>query len=665
MPVRPMVTARRYWPKRELAVSRSLAAVAVAFMAAATVAAILPGPWHASHPRNWFIAVVCGLLGVRIIAHARRNSVGWLLLVVGVCAAVTVGCEAWSALRPAAWVATWMWWPTYALLPVVALVFPTGSLPSRRWWWWALLYCGVTATVLGPVGIGWASWSAPGDFWHNAVEGSAPRGLPVTIALLGLGGALLSLLGGIAALLLRWHRAEGDQRRLLVWAIAGAVLTAFAVGFEMSGGDEGAAWAVGAAVLPAATVIAIMRYGLYEIELVIHRSLLYGLLVLVLMAVHAAVATAATIPFPAQADTLATVVVIAALTPLYRFLHARLNQWLYGDTDNPYVVLSRLAESLAAPPTHAGAFAAVARSAAVALKLPYVAVLLDSAPDPQVLAEYGRRRTRSPLEFPMTHRGVRVGVLVAQSRSPEENLSRRERRLLEDLARQVAPTAMSERLDQDLRRVRVRLAQAREEERRQIRRELHDGIRSGLAGIGLQIDSARDQLDGTMCAPDELLGRARHNVNVTLEAVRQVVAGRLEPAGLDRGLVEALRQRTRACAEDAGIAIELDADDDLGPLTQAVEVAAYWVTVEALANVRRHSRAGSCRVGLHRTTHLELEITDDGRGLPVTPSKHDGGLLMMRERCVELDGDFSITRLEPNGTRIHVRFPLDLNTQSY
>lgn len=658
MPIHRQTIAGRFRRKWELAASRSLAAVAAAVLVAATAQALRPGPWHASHPRNWVIAVACCLLAVRIIAHARRNAVGWLLLAMGLCAAVTVGCDAVPGVRVAAWVATWSWWPTYALPAVVALVFPTGTLPSRRWWWRCVLACGAAATLLGPVGIGWAAWSAPGSFWDDAVRGTAQRGWPLVVALVGLGALLLGLLGGVAAQVVRWRRAEGGQRRLLVWAAAGTVLMTLAILFELSGA-EWAAWAVGAAALPAATLVAVMRYGLYEIDLVIHRSLLYGLLVAILLAVQAVAVMLATRPFPAAADALGTVAVVVTLAPLYRLLRERLGRWLYGDRDNPYAALSRLARSLAHPLPAAEVFPAVARSVAEALKLPYVAVLLDAEPQARPLARYGHSHDRPPLRVPMTYGGTRVGELVVEPRSPDERLGRREQRLLADLATQVAPTARSERLDRDLRRVRARLAHAREEERREIRRDLHDGIRSGLAGIGLQLDSARQHVRDGQPVLDDLLGRARHNLTSTLCAIDQVVAGRLQPADLEHGLVEALRRRPTADARDAGVSVELTTEGDLGRLPEAVEAAAYWVASEALTNVVRHSRADSCHIRLSRTSALDLEIVDDGIGLPDVRPAHDGGLLLMAERCTELGGEFTIARIGLRGTRVNARFPLD------
>ncbi len=203
---------------KEVLVSRLLAAVSAACLLAVTAAHLLGhDPVRLSHPRNWLMAVVCCLLGLRIIAHASRNITGWLILAMGVCSALAVGMQGWATQPVSSWLGTWVWWPSYALLPMTILFFPTGRLPSPRWRWLVVVIA--VGVLLPMVGFGWASWATPATFWDDAVSGSATRGLPLLIAVAGLVLLVVGLLGSLCSLVARWRRALSTERRLLVWSV--------------------------------------------------------------------------------------------------------------------------------------------------------------------------------------------------------------------------------------------------------------------------------------------------------------------------------------------------------------------------------------------------------------------------------------------------------------
>lgn len=195
-----------------------------------------------SHPRNWLVAFACTLLGVRVIGHVRRSSVGWLLLVMGLFGAVAVAVAGQPADHPARWVEAWVWWPTYALLPV-ALVFPDGKPLSDRWW--IAIGASLFSAVAGAIGIAWASWGDPAAFWQ-----SGGGGLAKTITLIAVLAAGASVLAAVVSLAVRWRRAVGDERRLLVWAFA--LLAAAVVATVVETTDGHVAWIVGVLAFPAA-----------------------------------------------------------------------------------------------------------------------------------------------------------------------------------------------------------------------------------------------------------------------------------------------------------------------------------------------------------------------------------------------------------------------------
>jgi len=631
--------------------SRLLALLAAGFLVVAIVQAVLPGPWNASHPRDWIMAVFCGLLGTRVIAHARKNAVGWLLLVMGLCAALTVAAAAWSAVPVIAWLRTWVWWPTCSLLPVLALVFPSGRPPSRRWL--PILALCVGSTFLGVIGFGWASWAAPTTFWHDTVQGTARRGWPLAIALAGVVGASFGLLGAILSLSVRWRRASRSERHLVSWALACAVVTLAAFTIEAYR-TMGSSWIVAAAALPVATLVAILRYGLYDIDLIIHRSLLYGLIVMLLVAVYTAVVLAATASLPNYGHVIGTVVVVLGFAPLHKMLSRRLDHWLYGDRANPYAALSRLADHLESPVPHTGVFAAVVEAVAEVLKVPYVAVRLTAGAQVQMLAEHGRSREWPQLRVPITHRGVSLGVLVAEARSPEEGLGRRERLLLTDIARHAAPSARAEQLSHELRCAQSRLIRDREELLRRIELDIHDSVGAGLAGTRLQVDAVRKLLAGRDTRVEWLLESVIRSLGATSCQSRQLVHN-VWINELRLGLLAALNEQAdRFRTPDFDVRVI--ADGRIGRLPAAIETAAYLITGEALTNTAKHSSARSCQIRLRQTGNLELEIFDDGQGIPQAGIR-GVGLASMRARCEELCGTFHV-ETDKSGTRIRASMPL-------
>ena len=214
----------------------------------------------------------------------------------------------------------------------------------------------------------------------------------------------------------------------------------------------------------------------------------------------------------------------------------------------------------------------------------------------------------------------------------------------------------------DLRRSRERLVLAREEERRRLRRDLHDELAPTLAALGLSAATVGELI------PTDPKGAAFANeklqtvIRATVGDVRRLVYDLRPPALDELGLIEALRERaSRYVAQEGGVRVTVEAPDELPPLPAAVEVAAYRIVQEALTNVSRHARASECTVRLACTESpsraLTIEVTDNGVGLPETP-EYGVGLHSMRERAAELGGECEIARSWPSGTRVFARLPL-------
>ncbi|MCP2247173.1 sensor histidine kinase [Lentzea aerocolonigenes] len=614
--------------RSEVVLARVIGALVAACVLFAVVHTAVTGA--VAHPRNWLVAFACTLLGVRVIGHVRRSAVGWLLLAMGVFGAVAVAVAGQPEDHPARWVEAWVWWPTYALLPAVALVFPNGRPLTNRWW--IAIGASLFSAVAGTIGIAWASWGDPAGFWQ-----SRGGGLAKTITLVAVLAAGIAVVAAVVSLFLRWRRAEGDERRLLVWAVALLGLAVVATVVETTDGHV--AWIIGVLAFPAAAVIAIVRYGLYDIGLLIHRSLLYGSLTVVLLLVYLGVMVGAGELFTNDAEVIGVVAAGLVFAPIRSWLQRRLDLWLFGQRTDPYVALSTLSEKLE---RSQDVLPTVAQTVAESLKLPYVAIRGGS-----VLAEHGRSRGWPQLRFPMTYRGSSVGDLVVEPRAPDERLSDRELSLLVDLARSTAPAAQSIKLTADLQLARERLVRAREEERLRLRRDLHDGVGPALVGIRLQLKALRRSLG-------EVLDPVLADVDTTAVEVRRLVDG-LRPPILDQGLALAVRDEAARFNGDLTVQVEAEQIDGL---SAAVEVAAYRIVAEALTNTARHSGASKCVITVRADGDLVVEIVDDGRGVSAD-SKPGVGLDSMRERCAELGGSCTVGPAQPHGTRVVARIPLE------
>jgi signal transduction histidine kinase len=292
-----------------------------------------------------------------------------------------------------------------------------------------------------------------------------------------------------------------------------------------------------------------------------------------------------------------------------------------------------------------------------ALRVPYAGVELRGDAGWSMAAEHGR--PAGPVEeFPMTYQNEQVGRLLVSARAPGQQLDMSDRRLLTDLARQVAVAAQAVRTSLALQRSRVQLVSAREEERRRLRRELHDGLGPTLAGVTLGLHAARSHVSSSPDQAERMLASLEAQAEQAVADVRRVVYG-LRPPALDEfGLVRALQlHASQLEATTPALAIRLEAPSErLGQLPAAVEVAAYRIACEALTNVVRHSAASSCSVRIHLNNALELDVVDNGRGIP--PDQGAGvGILGMHERADELGGRL-LVESSPRGTEVHARLPV-------
>ncbi len=633
-------------------------------------------------------------LGALIVTRHPENRVGWLFCAIGLLTIAELFAVYYAIytlwVQPgslpgglaAAWVQNWTWVVSSGLLGVfLPLLYPTGRLLSRCWG----LIGWLSAAVMALLTCGAAFH--PGPLFNylplipNPLGIEALDSFPTTIVNLLFGLLLLTMLASAISLLLRWRRTRGEERLQIKWfAFAGALLVGL---FVLQGLVRSVlhiaspafevlwpiAWYIALAALPLATGLAILKYRLYAIDLIINRSLVYGALTAIVIGVYVLVVGSLGIVFQASGNILVSLLATGLVAVLFQPFRGRLqravNHLMYGERDDPHAVLVRLGRRLEATLSPDAMLPVIVETVAQTLKLPYVAISLKRDEQFTIPAFYGDcRENETLLRLQLISQSEHMGELLLAPRGPSAPFTPADRVLLQDLTRHIGVALHAVHLTTDLQRLagelqhsRTQLVTTREEERRRLRRDLHDGLGSALTSVTFQLDAANNLLDRDPQAVKTLLKDLKAQTQASIADIRRLVYN-LRPPILDEwGLVAALREQVAQYQLNA-VQVTVEAPEPLPALLAAVEVAAYRIALEALANVIRHAQATRCTIRLAVCDDaLMVEVQDNGKGLP--SDYHAGvGISAMRERAAELGGSCVIEDIATGGTPVYARLPL-------
>ncbi len=625
------------------------------------------------------------LVGGLVASRRPTNPVGWFILGHALCFSLGEFSRQYAIYgfltepgslpfaRAAVWPAYWVWFPGLVLMfSLLPLYFPNGRLLSPRWRpaVWLAVFVALVAAGIGAFQPN--DLEAPGLPNPLGIEALRPFvGVFLDVALPALW--LILGLASVASLLVRFRRSRGEERQKIKWIGYAAVLMIAHIPldlFLLQPLAPAAAIVLGNVFLAipwAAIAVAVLRHRLYDIDLVINRTLVYGALSACLIGLYVLVVgylgTLLRVGDNLAVSLVAAGVVAVLFAPLRDRLQRGVNRLMYGERDDPYAVLSRLGRRLEATFDPDGVLPAIVETVAHALRLPYAAIALkhDSEGNFFEAVEYGNKEPAGePLVVTLAYQKETVGELRLSPRAPGEPFAESDLRLLEDLARQAGVAAHAVRLTTELQRSRERLVRAREEERRRLRRDLHDGVGPRLAALMLELETA-----GDLVAKDPeasaLMTRLSEQARETIADVRRSVRALRPPALDELGLVGALREATARYGRAGGLEVSVEAPDALPPLPAAVEVACYLIAQEATTNVARHAKASKCRVRVkldEEAGALIVEVEDDGRGI----GKNDRvgvGTSSMRERAEELGGRCMVEpSAEGSGTLVRALLPL-------
>ncbi len=651
------------WVPRLACVLGAVAVVEVCAGVAFTIAV----RWSFDEALNAFVVTngmmgasfaVCGMI---IGWHRPRNVVGWLFIGGGLAhatAALMAPLTEWlhisdasvGALRLAVTLFAWSWpWSIALTLPLALLLFPDGRPPSRRW-------RPAVVAVIATAPLFLLAWGAgpesppgvpPGYLVLASYDALAPLWTLAEVR------TLASLALAVVALVARYRRGSETERRQLLWLVlAGIIVVAVVAPWSFVAGTP-ILVLLAIPLIPLSVAVAILRHRLLDIRLVVSRAVAWVLLSGAVVVGYAALVTLLDRFVSAQVgrSAAATVVIALLVAPVLPRLQRVVDRVMYGDRRHPARIASKVAEQLVAGPSGLPGVAAAIRRA---LRMPYVAL----AGRDGLLAEDGLAST-AVQSIDLLYEGERVGDLRVGLRPGERQLGSADREVLDLMTLPLAVALHALNLSTEVQASRERIVAAREEERRRLRRDLHDGLGPTLTGVAFAADAAANLLDADGAKARELISSVRADSRTAIGEVRRLVEDLRPPALDELGLIGALRQRTEQPswrADGTPVLIELNASEDATDLPAAVEVAAYRIATEAVTNVLRHSCATRAVLTVRCGDTLKLDIVDDGspRNGAWTPGV---GLQAMRERVDELGGRFRAGPT-PHGGRVSVSLPL-------
>ncbi len=408
-----------------------------------------------------------------------------------------------------------------------------------------------------------------------------------------------------------------------------------------------------------------------DTDALVCQMLIWLLLISYMALAYVIVVAIGTLPFtdprinfspPWWLNLIAIAVIALTFLPVYRQVRASVRDLIYGQHDNPYPGLAQLSQHLESTPTPHAILPTIAETIAHTLKLPYIEIETRSADgnraDALLVTTFGNPPKGAEIEHvPLTYHDTTIGELRVAARRWDEPLSYSDLTILRNLARQVGIALYAAQLTGDLQRARERLVIAREEERRRIRNDLHDGLAPTLSSLQLQLGAVRNLMRENPDQAETVINDLREDLRNATAEIRQLVYD-LRPPMLDElGLVGAIRNFKFPGSE---ISFEVCAPEPMPRLPAAVEVAVYRIASEAIHNVVKHAHATTCVVSIEiGDSHLTLSVTDNGTSLP---HQHNVGvgLHSMQERAAELGGMLAIQPCESGGTCLMAQLPIDI-----
>src|SRR5215470_3311416 len=591
--------------------------------------------WDLSDVFGQVVNLAVPVVGFVLASRRPANRVGWLFLAAGLALGLTAFSEQY-ALRalvasagslPAGplfgWVANWAWVIPNAMLAFLFLLFPDGRLPSRRWRLAAWLVAGVFTLAMVDMMVRAAR------IWHHPFGLFTNSDSPAELIVLGL-LILVALVVSVAAAVVRFARSSGDERLQLKWFAAASLLVVATVipSFLTTWAVAGVLSNLAFLCLWAAISIAVLKYRLYDIDIVISKAVLYGSLAVFITAVYVGlvvgVGTLAGNQRSPLLAALAAAVVAVAFQPARQRAGLLANRVVYGRRATPYQVLSEFAQRIGGAYAHGDVLPQMAQIVAAGTGARRVVVWLRVDDELRPGASSGDGPDAAPVPVdgqvmpplpdcdtcvPVVHQGRLLGAISIRM-PKDEPLRPSGEQLVADVASQAGLVLSNAGLIEDLRASRQRLVTAQDEARRRLERNIHDGAQQELVALAIKLRLADTTVDEDPAQAKELLGELQTDAHGALENLRDLARGIYPPLLADLGLVAALS----AQAGKFTFPVTVQAHG-IGRSAQDTEAAVYFCCLEALQNIAKYARATQARICLRaQNGTLRFTVSDDGAG---------------------------------------------------
>lgn len=660
-----------------------------------------PRPGYRGTSDFLFLAITAAfpIAGMLILARQPRNPIGWILMVIGLAFALpfgSYGTFAYGRGLPGAEVALALneptWAPPIVLMGTTLLLrFPNGRLPSPRWK--VVEWVAGVAVLATMVAILFGSGKLAESAYPHLENPLGVEALEPVLNLL-LPSLLLipgSVVVSTFSLIRRFRRSQGVERLQLKWFTSAAaivavlyliaILASINYSWEGSNTPTWVAFFQRTAVLsfvliPISIAFAVLRYRLYDIDIVINKTVVYGALAMFITAVYVGIVVGIG-TLVGQGDRpnlglsiLATAVVAVAFQPVRERVQRFANRLVYGKRATPYEVLSHFASRMAGTYATDDLMPQMARVLAEATGAATAKVWLRVGRELRVTSVWpqadGAGFERMELEgdelppvpdadlaIPVRDRGELLGALsITKGRG--EPVTPTEQKLLADLASQAGLVLRNVRLIEELRASRQRIVSAQDEERRRIERNIHDGAQQQLVALNVKLGLAKTLAARDAEKTDDMLQQLQTETQEALENLRDLARGIYPPLLRDKGLVAAVDAQTRKVP----VPVEIQAEE-VGRFPQEIEAGVYFCVLEALQNVTKYARASRVVVRLSaRDGKLRFEVEDDGSGFDPTVTPRGSGLTNMADRLEALGGAVDIDSAPGTGTRITGNVPV-------
>jgi len=601
-------------------------------------------------------AAAFSIVGLVVALRQPQNACGWLMLVIGTIWSVGVSPQAASD-SVVAWATSWGWVPPFGLMAThLPLRLPDGRLLSPRWRW--VSRAATTSMVLTCVGI----------TFDPANAGNPIRDVDLTIVgVVGLISLGLCALASIASLVVRSRRAGSDEKRQLRWIAIGAVVfvvTWIVTIVTTQGSDPGPLLTVAVlsayAAIPVSMGIAILKYRLYDIDVVIKKTVILGVLATFFVLVYALVVGGVGVLVEGSSNTVLSFAAAAIVATLFQPVLTRARRFadrlVYGDRATPYEVLAAFGDQLAETYSADDVLPRTARVLAEGVGADRARVWLAEDRGFRPVAMYppdaAPERPDDHLAE-VRHQGDLLGALSV-AMPANDPMDPAKEQLIADLAAQAGLVLRNVRLVEDLRSSRRRLVAAQDAERRKLERNIHDGAQQQLVALAVKARLTRALTERDPAKATEMLEQIEAETQSALEDLRDLARGIYPPLLADKGLEAALTAQARKSSVPVSVHAE-----NVGRFPQEIEAAVYFSTLEALQNIAKYAEAKSAAIYLRQDADaLTFEVRDDGRGFDPEATSYGTGLQGMADRLAALDGAVTVTSRPGNGTSVVGKIPM-------